>query len=194
MDAEEHRTLPPSRHVIVMGPGRCGTSAFVRLLHNLGQETGYLDEEVNRDWGRKGAGLEWPIRGVKSVYPMPYIIKSPALSLDIPERMERWNWIIDHAYILVRDVDKIVNSRFERTRGRGYTATLNELEEQKVNAFLKTGGALLNCLKLNISYTIIEHPKWTLNKEYCRSKLHWEPTKEEFDIAFNKSIDISKIR
>lgn len=183
-----------SNHVVVLGPGRCGSSAFVRFLYHLGHDTGFTLEEVEGDWGRVKGGLEWPIRGKKARHPMPYIIKNPNLGLDLEDRTKKWGWNIEFAYILVRDIDEIVNSRFERTRGINYVASEEEIKELRNFTYVKTGSALLNCVKLGIPYSILEYPKWAIDKEYLRAKLHWATATNQFNKAFERSIDKSKLR
>lgn len=181
--------MEKTNHIVILGPGRCGTTVFVRLLHNLGYDTGFSDEEVNKYLGPGGNGLEWPIRGERSCYPMPYVIKGPALSLDLPNRIKRWNWHIDHAYILVRNIEEIINSRFRRTRGTNNVPE-EDREEFKKLVFQKTGAALLNCVSLEIPHTILEYPKWIKNPIYCHSNLHVNFTYKNFLEAYHKSIDL----
>jgi hypothetical protein len=184
-----------SKHIIVTGPGRCGTSAFVKLLHNLGQHTGFCRATVNRDWGSGGSGLEWPIRGKHVKHPMPHVIKNPSLSMNLVERAERWGWSIDHVFILVRKPEDIVMSRFERTRGVGADVSDEDAQEHLTKAYLYAGKALLTCVGKGYPYTIIEYPRWAKDSGYCFEKVRpLCKSLNHFLEAHEKTVDRSKLR
>ena len=62
------------KHIVITGTGRAGTSFLVELLTNLGLDTGYRSEELNKfKYSLGRAGFENDIRKENN----PYIVKDP---------------------------------------------------------------------------------------------------------------------
>jgi hypothetical protein len=98
----------PEHKVIISGTGRSGTTFLVRLLGELGLDTG-----INkRNWGRKyfehcNAGLEHDILDART----PYILKNPALCDTLEHALGTGRFVIDHAYIPIRELGAVAASR-----------------------------------------------------------------------------------
>jgi hypothetical protein len=98
----------PEHKVIISGTGRSGTTFLVQLLGELGLDTG-----INRrNWDRKyfehsNAGLEHEILDPKT----PYILKNPALCDTLARALDTGRFVIDHAYIPIRELGEVVASR-----------------------------------------------------------------------------------
>ena len=106
-----------SSKIIVTGPGKCGTSYFMKLLSELGFDTGFdaADSSViaGYDGEKKYHGFEWTTRGKHAKKEgQPRIIKDPYLCLDLLERAKKWDWDIEHVYILLRDYKDIANHQW----------------------------------------------------------------------------------
>lgn len=170
--------MTASNHIVVLGPGRCGTTAFVRLLHHLGYDIG--------DMNSYKRNLEWPI--YKS--PVPYVIKSPALSTQLIDHVKEFDWKIDHAYILLRRFDPLMASHVDYKKLK----SPSKLVERMELLCRRTLDAILNCIELQISYTILEFPRWMVDREYCRTSLHRGHSIKSFDVAFDKTVDASLLR
>ena len=68
-------TKAPAHKVIITGTGRAGTTFLVRLLTELGLDTGYTRRNWSRDYFTHcDAGLEHDLAGPDA----PYIVKNPA--------------------------------------------------------------------------------------------------------------------
>ena len=66
----------PSHKVIITGTGRAGTTFLVRLLTELGLDTGYTRDNWQKDYfAHCNAGLEHELNDPKA----PYIVKNPGL-------------------------------------------------------------------------------------------------------------------
>jgi hypothetical protein len=102
-------TRPQFEHkVIITGTGRAGTTFLVRLLSAMGLDTGISD----RNWDRKyfehcNAGLEHEILDPKT----PYIVKNPALCQSLAGALATGRFVIDHAYIPIRELAAVAASR-----------------------------------------------------------------------------------
>jgi len=119
--------------VIITGTGRSGTTFLVRLLTELGFDTGYTPAEArNRVDARSHAGLEHELYGKAPVPRVrdwlrqpkhslralwggmprtPYVVKNPALCDQLDEIIAGGRVVIDHVYIPLRDLDEAALSR-----------------------------------------------------------------------------------
>jgi hypothetical protein len=98
----------PEHKVIITGTGRSGTTFLVRLLGELGLDTGI----TRRNWDRKyfehcNAGLEHDILDPKT----PYIVKNPALCDTLAGALATGRFVIDHAYVPIRELGDVAASR-----------------------------------------------------------------------------------
>jgi hypothetical protein len=94
--------------VIITGTGRAGTTFLVRLLTELGLDTGY----TQRNWGRHyfahcDAGLEHDLADPDA----PYIVKNPALCETLEFILANDRVVIDHAFIPIRELEAVAASR-----------------------------------------------------------------------------------
>jgi len=99
---------PPEHKVIITGTGRTGTTFLVRLLTELGLDTGI----TQKNWEKKfypeaNAGLEFDLLDPVT----PYIVKNPALCETLPAALATGRFIIDHAYIPIRELGDAAASR-----------------------------------------------------------------------------------
>jgi len=145
----------PERHTLIISPGKCGSTLLVKLLTLLGVETGYTKEAaMDKEYG---SALEWPCRDEKADYylsyrgNMPYLIKNNLLSLDLEEKIEKWDWHINHIYFLNRPTEAIVNRHFiNRKRDERNINTRKETVTSRKEGLL---GALARLLISNINIT-----------------------------------------
>lgn len=105
----------PRHHVVISGPGRSGTSFFVHFLTALGLDTGFDLLTVKTSLSPVSrAGLEKDIRRSDS----PYIVKSPHFCDYVEEVAASSEIIVDHVFILIRDLKAAADSR-RRVSSRG---------------------------------------------------------------------------
>ena len=98
-----------SKHVVITGPGRMGSSFLVQFLTHLGVDTGFSPWEV-RDKkdpiADGGAGLEHDLRRPGC----PYVVKHPAFRNYICEIMHRPDVEVEHVIVMVRDLRAVIGS------------------------------------------------------------------------------------
>jgi len=98
----------PRKHVVITGTGRSGTTFLVTLLTNLGLDTGFTLENLEKYTNRIArAGLEHDIRREGS----PYIVKSPAFCDYAEDVIRRADIVIEHVFIPMRDLFSAAESR-----------------------------------------------------------------------------------
>jgi hypothetical protein len=99
-------------HTIISGTGRAGTTFLVKLLTNLGLDSGF-DRNQMETWSNCNAGLEWDLRDEGA----PYVVKSPWICDYIEELVANPNIEIDYAIVPMRVLEAAAESRrhVERT-------------------------------------------------------------------------------
>jgi hypothetical protein len=98
----------PAHKVIITGTGRAGTTFLVRLLTELGLDTGYTQRNWSRDYFvHCDAGLEHNLTDPRA----PYIVKNPALCETLESILADGHIVIDHAFIPIRELDAAASSR-----------------------------------------------------------------------------------
>lgn len=122
-----------TRHLLIGGPGRSGTSFLVRYLAEVGLET-RLAREPDAAWYEEAqAGLEdLPLRGADGK--LPYVVKTPHLHQMLDEVLADGGRRIDAVIVPVRDLTEAAASRvvMERQhvhRSAPWMAELNETWE-----------------------------------------------------------------
>ncbi len=93
-------------HCIISGTGRAGTTFLVELLTRLGLDTGF-GARRERYYAHCAAGMEWAMSDPDA----PYIIKSPHLCDSLDTFMAEGRYVIDHAFVPVRDLYQAAQSR-----------------------------------------------------------------------------------
>lgn len=97
-----------SKHIIIAGPGRSGTTFLVELFHELGFDTGIGSGEVVSRKARVGnAGYEVDVR----IPGAPYICKDPKFFEYCEEVFNQKAIIVEAVIIPLRDSQEIAESR-----------------------------------------------------------------------------------
>ena len=100
--------LEGSKHIVIAGPGRSGTTLLVELFQELGFDTGIGTNEVVSRKARVGnAGYEIDVR----VPGAPYVCKDPKFFEYCEEVFNQKNIMIEAVIIPLRDSQEIVKSR-----------------------------------------------------------------------------------
>lgn len=98
-----------SRHILIAGTGRAGTSFLVQYLNRLGLETKLSRSRDNIDWDDAAqAGLEDVVRPNAT---LPYVIKSPWSFQVIDEALTRKDLQFDAVILPMRDLTEAAASR-----------------------------------------------------------------------------------
>lgn len=191
--------------IIITGPGHCGTTYFMKLLSELGFDTGFdaADASSKRTYiGEKPwHGFEWTIRGKYARKDkMPRIIKSPKICLDLLDRAEKWDWEIEHIYILLRDYKDIAKHRWEYRHATktGGIRDLPEEEHKQVNeekAARWVGEIVYTAVSEGIPYTFLMFPRIVVDPEYLWSTcdLFKDTPYRRFKAVFDKVADIRDV-
>lgn len=105
-----NEAVVPSRHLMIAGTGRSGTSFLVRYLHALGLDT-HIARHGEHMWDEVAqAGLENLPLGA-AVETLPYVVKSPWLGECIDQVLAEGRVAIDAVVIPVRDLAEATTSR-----------------------------------------------------------------------------------
>jgi hypothetical protein len=180
----------PVHKVIISGTGRCGTTFLVHLLTELGLDTGISA----RNWDRKyyehsNAGLEHDLLDPVT----PYIVKNPALCETLPAALATGRFVIDHAYVPIRELGAAAASRADVGGGNGSVAgglwgTSDAASQRAVLAEMFHG--LLHTLAANdIPHTLILFPRMVSDPDYTFGKLGFllnGTSREGFRKAFDR--------
>lgn len=177
--------------IIITGTGRAGTTFLVRLLTELGLDTGYTPATWQRDYfAHCSAGLEQDPTEPNA----PRIIKSPQLCDTLPDLLARRKIIVAHAIVPIRRLDDAAQSRV-RVGGEGQTpggllGTSNPAQQQTVLA--ERFHQLVHTLVAHeIPHTFLEFPWFARDADYAWRKLSPifpEVTREQFAAAFARSV------
>jgi hypothetical protein len=188
----------PEHKVIITGTGRCGTTFLVSLLGALGLDTGINE----RNWNKKyfescRAGLEHDILDPKT----PYIIKNPALCDTLGRALATGRFVIDHAYVPIRDLESVSASRAavggaDGSKPGGLWRTSDPAAQGAVMG--EMFHTLVHTLVANeIPHTFILFPRMVEDPAYTYRKLEFLTGKgityEAFLGAFKRTADRSLV-
>ncbi|MEO6995502.1 MAG: hypothetical protein ABI273_18000 [Lacunisphaera sp.] len=158
--------------IIITGTGRAGTTLLVRLLTELGLDTGYNRENWRKDFDEHcAAGLEHNIVDDNS----PRIIKNPALCATLPSLLAQGTVSVEHAIIPIRALDEAAQSRIRIGGGGsipgGLMGTTQATAQKAVLA--ENFHELVHALTLHdIPHTFLDFPRFALDVRYAWKKLH----------------------
>jgi len=179
-------------HVLISGTGRAGTTFLVRLLGELGEDTGFLNPEQSID-PISHAGLEVDLLAV----PLPRVVKSPFACEKLAVALERKLYKVDHCFVPMRDLYSAAESRRRISRNHG-NLNANEVpggiwnvgrpEEQENELARKLYHLILTLARYNIPHTLLDFPRLVNDSEYlwtCLSPVFPMIRKSDFSSAFN---------
>jgi len=157
-------------HVLISGTGRAGTTFLVRLLSELGEDTGFLNPEESID-PISHAGLEVDLLAV----PLARVVKSPFACEKLAVALERKLYKVDHCFVPMRDLYSAAESRRRISRIHG-NLNANEVpggiwdvdgpEEQENELAQKFFHLMLTLARYNVHHTLLDFPRFMNNAEY----------------------------
>jgi len=164
---QPHRTAK----VIITGTGRAGTTFLVRLLTELGLDTGYTAETWREEYHEHcEAGLEKDLEDPAA----PYIVKSPELRDTLAAVLARGQIVIDCALIPIRRLEDAALSRI-RVGGDGHTpgGLIGTADPQQQKAVLAEGfHHLVETLAVHeIPHVFLHFPRFAQDPDYAYAKL-----------------------
>ena len=183
----------PLHKVIITGTGRAGTTFLVRLLTELGLDTGFTRKSWRRDYFEHcQAGLERNMLSPKA----PYIVKNPALCEALPSILATGNFVIDRAIIPIRELEAAALSRIRV--GGGHESVPGGLWKTSDPAAQK---AVLGEVFHNLIFTLADNdipfillvfPRMVEDADYTYGKLRFlvgSIPREKFRRAFHRVAD-----
>lgn len=188
-----------NKKTIVTGPGRCGTTYFMKLLTELDFDTGFSKTHPSvkpEGWVGPWQRFEFGIRGrhAHKARKQPSIIKNPHLCRDLIKRAARWGWDIDHVYVLIRDYDNIADHLWDR-RHKGEPFDKEIWQVYRDVAARDVGDLMYQLISEDIPYTFLTFPRIVTDPHYLWSTcaLFKDISYEEFEVAFNTVADINQV-
>lgn len=184
-----------SKKVIVTGSGKCGTTFFMKLLTELGYDTGYKVGEDPEDT------FEWRIRGRHANKKnQPYVIKSPNLCRDLLDRADQWDWEIKHVYVLLRDYKDVANNKWQHRHANDGQDWSPEQKEEIMQEYVDTaaghiGHLVYQVISSDVPHTYLMFPRIITDPRYL-----WRTctilnniSYETFKAAFDKVADLGRV-
>ncbi len=187
-----------SSHVVIAGTGRTGTTFLVKLLTNLGLDTGFkpYDFYVFKE---ARAGLE--INLLKAHSP-PYIVKDPAFFEYVEEVLDDEHLQLDCVILPMRDLQAAAESRrqVEKSSHPGNykpghaPGGLIGADGASQEAVLQEGlyRLMLSLSRANVPVILLHYPTLLYDRDYLYSKLKglFPGTDcHEFSTIFDKTVD-----
>ena len=186
-------------HLLIAGPGRSGTSLLVRLLAELGMETG---SEALTWFPDAHAGLESLLTP-----DAPYVVKNPALTWQLESMLasgEVEASSISGVVLPIRELDEVVASRFLISAKAGRRKTPGGLSQAHTLAKEREGLSEMMyrlCLVLaryEIPAIFLAYPEFAIQCEYAyrqlRPVLPDDVDDRRFQLAWHKVTDSELVR
>jgi hypothetical protein len=182
-------------HILISGTGRAGTTFLVRLLSELGEDTGFLNPEQSID-PISHAGLEVDLLTI----PLPRVIKSPFACEKLAVALQRKLYKVDHCLVPMRDLFSAAESRRRINRIHGNSDSnqwsggiwdADKPEEQENVLACKLYQLMLTLARHNIQHTLLDFPRFVNDVEYLwknLSPVFPKIRKSEFFAAFQNLV------
>lgn len=177
--------------IIVMGPGRCGTTFWLRLFQDLGVDTGGC-HEIFREKPREiqNPDFQWP-RVIKG---------TGTLCAGLNKWVENRGWEVEHVYLCVREIEANIKSMTKRKKGsREYKGLAPETLYAKIRDEILGGyGQALNqIVSAEYPFTIVKFPKSAQEIGYAYDKFREGPIQvsyKDFRDAWESVLDRRLLR
>ena len=176
--------------IVIMGPGRTGTTYLIEMFHALGVDSdGHLEifREIPKEIKVQGKDFVWP-----------EIIKGTGtLCMTLKEKSDYYGWDIEHILLCYRKLESAVNSRLARNPGGVYRG-MSQSEKQKAFEYdipFALGYALHQIAFFDCDVTLVKFPRSAEDLGYLYSIFEqFEYTYEEVVEAHEKVVDPGKLR
>lgn len=167
--------------LIITGTGRAGTTLLVELLTQLGLDTGFRSGD-QRMHQHSRSGMEWGLASPGS----PYVVKNPWLCLTLEKHLQSGRFVIDHAFVPIRDLRQAATSRVAVSAAAGEpTSNGHRLPggvpgglwgthrpEQQALVLAERLYRLIRVLTVyEIPHTFLDFPRLTMDADYLYRKL-----------------------
>jgi hypothetical protein len=180
--------------IVVMGPGRCGTTFLIQVLNALGFDTGggHLEifRELSSEIKEQGTKFDWPdaIKG------------TGYLCHELKEKADFYGWDVSYIFICYRQLDAMIKSRIagvHRKPKKSYDgmcdSELYELFKQQMPYTL--GTALHQAAFFDCPVTLVKFPRSAKDIDYLYSVLSvLKVTRGQVENASNSVLVSDNIR
>jgi hypothetical protein len=170
MISSPQQDVSAQHRVFITGTGRAGTTFLVRLLTELGFDTGFTPDSWRRDFHEHcQAGLEREPDDPDG----PYIVKNPQLCETLDELAVGGRFVIDHVFVPVREVEAAALSRV-RVGGGDVPGGLwhaHDSVTQKAALALLFHRLVHTLVEHDIPHTFLHFPRLVLDADYAYEKL-----------------------
>lgn len=162
-----------SRHLVIAGPGRAGTSLLVRVFTELGLDTGASKLEWHES---ANAGLETRLQDPQA----PYVVKSPNLSWTLGALLRSGGVApeqIDGVIIPIRALDDAAASRFMNSvragkrKSPGGLSRARTLKGQKIRLGEVMYELTVTLAEFEIPLVPLAYPRFARDCAYARRQL-----------------------
>jgi hypothetical protein len=159
--------------IVITGTGRAGTTLLVRLLDELGLDTGLHEGKLTPYGANVRAGLESRVDDPDA----PTVVKDLTLGFRLRPLLESGDVAIRHVLIPTRRIEVAAASRVRAAGygrlpfGRGaLIGTMRATEQRKVLETIRAEiPAILD--EFGIPYTVIEFPRFATDAAYAHAQL-----------------------
>jgi hypothetical protein len=188
---------------ILISGGFSGTSLMLSLLHRIGLQTGYTDQEVDslmnkgRESDGKSKGLEY-LRDDRKKFLckqqiFPEVIKHPTMGMgerQISTIAVRKKWDVDYFILCVRNIHRMADIR-KKEGHPDWDKNLLYLAE-------RYNSILISLAHLHTNLIIVEFPRYVDDYSYCFDRLNPILTSRRipealFKRAFGRTVDPNKV-
>ena len=176
--------------LVITGTGRAGTTFLVRLLTELGLDTGYTAESWRQAYNPHcDAGLEHALNDPAA----PYVVKNPMLCTELAGVLAGGEIVIDHALIPMRDLESAARSRIRVGGANGnipggvvYTSDPARQKAVLAEGFHQLAHTLA---AYDIPHTLLHFPRFARDPDYTYGKLRFllpDADADGFRAAFSR--------
>ena len=148
-------------HYILAGPQRSGKTTALEVLTRCDMDTGFTIQDFITP---SNEFFEYPLWGEHYARELPYILKHARLASHLEDRVERFDWKIDHVCIFVRDAEDSIQSTVDLNRGPDF----KQVERRFYN---KLGKLFYQCIARGYPYSVVEYTKFFLDWTYAKEAL-----------------------
>lgn len=181
--------------IIIAGTGRSGTTFLMKVLIDMGFDTGFDNPDEYMFEGKR-AGLEYPIKfsgkikeARKHFNKLPRVLKSPYFCSLLKLFLDLKIINVTHVIIPIRDLKEVASSRVENQLTWLQNQNKDDIESQRVYSGYMLGSLIEACVLHNVSYTTLVFPDFITNKKETYITLRKVFGKEFTYNKFSKSVD-----
>lgn len=178
------------RKIIITGTGRAGTTFLVRLLTELGLDTGFTRENWREHvHAHCSAGMEKDLTAPDA----PRIVKDPDLCERLPGILAEGRIAVEHALVPVRDLASASASRVRiGAHAPGGIVGTEDARQQHAVLAERFHHLVETLVQHDIPHTFLAFPRFACDAAYCHERLRFllpDVSFEEFAAVFARVSD-----